>query len=365
MDDDFQPDIEDDFEPDPPKLQGKIEKSEGMLQRVINASLTGPSGFSGPESARAEEALPMAAQIGTDYSFNITPQGRAAGVIPGVKYGATVAATTAGEGLKQGVKQLRGEPFDYGKVAETGLTTAGVEGLFRGANQALFKSQIGKEVVGGAKKTLSDVISRLDDVIESNPGLKVAKYDVIGFLDQVMQKVHPVGAQASALKRMRSHILSKKVPNTLSASEVSNLKNAFSDIAEFRPDRAGVIKNKAADVTAKETSSYLGGLLEGMGEYGGVPVKEAMSGSSRAYKHYPTKKKGIKDVIKNVLIPASVGGAYGFKEKDPVGGLMAAVGTSALGSNTLRNLLYNVLVKSGASKAGRVGISEIIRNRDQ
>lgn len=344
-------------------LERAIKNQGGLKNSAVNFAVGGLPSAMNPTD-RPEDALPAMAQLGTDFAFNATPQTRAIGSVPGVKYGSTVAATTGAEGIRQGAKYLRGEPASIKEIGKTGLETAGIEGLFRGGEQMLFKSQIGKELIRGAKGRLGQAIRKLGEVVDNNPGLQVMRDDVLGFIDHAMEKVIPVGPQASGLRRIRNFVAG--MPEQLGPREISNLEGTVRGVAEFRPERAGTLKNKAADASAKNIGGHLSGMLDSVGEYAGVPVKEASRETHNVLKEYggSQKKKGIGDVIKKGLASSVVGGAVGYKEQDPLAGAMAG-GLTMLGqSEGLRNLLYKLMVKSGASKAGRVGISEIIRQRD-
>lgn len=344
-------------------LQKAINNSGGFRNAAVNMAVGGIPSAVNPTS-RPEDALPMIAQTGTDFAFNATPQSRALGVIPGVKYGATVGATTAAEGIRQGAKALRGEGGSLEEVKKTGLETAAIEGAFRGGEQLMFRSQIGKDLIKGANKRVGQAVGKLGEFVDQNPGLRVMRDDIVGFLDSAIEKVAPVGPQASALRRMRRFITG--LPEELGPQDVQNLKNSFSDIAEFKPEKSGAIKNKAANVAAKQTRGHLKDTLNILGDYADVPISASNKEAQLAQTFYggSQKKKGIGDIIKKGAISSAVGGGVGYNQKDPWTGVGAGLLTMAGQSEGLRNFLYNLIVKSGASKAGRVGISEAIRQND-
>lgn len=345
-------------------LQRAISKQGGLRNSAVNMAIGGFPSAVNP-SVRPEDSLPMIAQAGTDYAFNLTPQGRVAGVIPGMKYGATVGSTTMAEGMRQGAKALRGEEASLGKVGQTALETAGVEGAFRGANQALFKTQIGKELIGGANKRIGEAIGIMAEKAKNNPTLNVMRDDLLGFLENTIKNVAPIGPQATALKKMYKFISGLKPE--LGPQELQNLKNNFGDIAEFRPEKAGQIKNKVANIASKEARGRIGATLGDIGEFTNVPYREANKEASLAQKFYGKSQKsgGINDLIGKAVTSSAIGSAVGYNQRDPMAGLGAGLLTMAGQSKGIRDLLYNTLVKSGVSKAGRVALSETMRNSEK
>ena len=352
-----------------PNAEESIKRATGGLKNAaVNFAVGGLPSMVNP-TARPEETLPGLAQFGTDFAFNLTPQGRAAGAIPGVKYGATVGATTAAEGLRQGAKALRGEGGDLKEVGKTALGTAAIEGLFRGGEKALFKSQIGKDLIGKAKGRLGDSIKELTKVVEQNPGLRVLKSDIVGMLDAITQKMPKVGPKAGQLKALKNTIIND-YPDELDPEYLFNIKNTLGDIATFDPRIKGELKNKAADAAAKESGGNMSTLLGNIGEYGNVPIKEGLQETSRTIKNFGSRKKSMEEIMKDVILtralPAiGVGGATGYSQKDPVAGALGGITTLLAGSNMVKDLGYNLFVKSGASKAGRIGISEMMRKKNQ
>jgi len=349
-----------------PTSESLLNRATGGLKNAgINLAIGGIPSAVNPTS-RPEEALPLIAQAGTDYAFNLSPQGRVMGVIPGVKYGATVGATTLAEGARQGAKSLRGEGGDIGEVGKTALTTAGIEGLFRGGENILFKSQIGKQLVSGAKINLGKQIGRLSEFVDKNPGLKVMRDDLLGYIDSAIQNIPNIGPQSNALKKMRNFVVG--LPEEIAPKELANIENAYGSISQFNPMKAGSIPNKVANVGAKDVRGHVSGLLDTLGEYADVPIKEASKEAHLAQKFYPQGKKSglvdkIGDVAKKSILPFVVGGAYGQKEGNALSGLGAGLLTMAGQSNALRDVLFKGLVKSGASKVSKLGIKRMKKIR--
>lgn len=344
-------------------LQRAIQKQGGLRNSAVNMAVGGLPSAVNPQT-RPEDALPMVAQAGTDYAFNLSPQGRVLGVIPGMKYGATVGATTLAEGARQGAKALRGEGGSLEEIGKTALGTAGIEGLFRGANQALFKSQIGKELISGANKRIGEMVGGMTEKAKSIPNLTVMRDDLLGFLDNALKDVAPIGPQATALKKMRKFISGMK--DQLNPQDLQNLKNNFGDIAEFRPEKAGQIKNKVANIASKEARGRIGATLSDIGDITDIPYRQANKEASLAQKFYGASQKagGIKDIIGKAITSSAIGGTVGYQQKDPMAGLGAGLMSMIGQSKGLRDILYNAVVKSGASKAGRIALSEKVREED-
>ena len=121
-----------------------------MKNSGINFGLAGFPAAVNP-SSRPEDTFPMIAQFGTDSALKASPQGRIASLIPGVPLAATTLATTGAEALRQGTKALRGEGGNIGEIGKTAAITAGTEAFGRTAENFLFRTQIGKQVVGEAQ----------------------------------------------------------------------------------------------------------------------------------------------------------------------------------------------------------------------
>lgn len=344
-------------------VRGEIPKTENLLQSAIknsaiNFALSGIPAAMNPDS-RPEEGLPSVAQFGTDFAFNATPQGRMAAMIPGAKYGATVGAAGIAELMRQGTKGLRGEGVDLGEAGKNTAITAGTELIGRGAENALFRSQIGKDVIDGAQKRLGEGIRRLIAFAESNPGFRVFRDDVIGMIDDATRNVLPVGPQASAMRRLRAAI--GAMPEEIGPQEIANIENTLGGIAQFDPGKG--VKNKGANVAAKESRGRVSGLLDSMAESAGMPdVPLASKEASLAYKVYRPKKLGIADLIaRKVGTMGAVGAVTALATKNPLMGAAASMADLLLESPGVKDFLYKGIVKSGASRTGRVGISEVIK----
>lgn len=344
-------------------LERAIGQQGGAKNAMVNMAVGGLPSAVNPDT-RPEESLPILAQAGTDYAFNLSPQGRVLGVIPGMKYGATVGATTLAEGARQGAKALRGEGGSAEEIGKTAIGTAGIEGLFRGANQAMFKSQIGKGLISGANKRIGEMVGGMTEKAKSIPNLTVMRDDLLGFLDKALQDVAPIGPQASALKKMRKFIAMGK--DQLGPQDLQNLKNNFGDIAEFRPEKAGQIKNKVANITSKEARGRIGATLSDIGDITDIPYRQANKEASLAQKFYGASQKsgGIKDILGKAITSSAIGGTVGYQQKDPMAGLGAGLMSMIGQSKGLRDILYKTIVKSGASKAGRIALSEKVRQED-
>lgn len=348
----------------------EIPNVENLLQGAINEQsrkygIDPLSGMSGGIPAvigganRAEDAVPGIVQTGTDLAFKLPPL-RAAGVIPGVKFGATVGATGLSELGKQGVKSLRGEGFDLSEAGKNTAITAGFEALGRGAEKALFRTQIGKELIGGAKKRLRNALTRLFDVARNNPNIQLAKSEFLSFLRDSYERIpFKIGPQATGMRKV-IRTVENDFPEMLGPKEVSSTENMLGDIASFNPERSGDLKNKVANLSAKESRSYSSDVLDAMGERAGIPeVKYASDEAHLAQKFYSPRKKGLAETIVNKMRPGIFGIGAGLASQNPLVGLGAASADALLQWEPAKNLLYKLIVKSGASKAGRVGGSEV------
>lgn len=344
------------------KMYGDIPNTENFLQNAIknsgiNFAVAGFPSAMNPES-RPEDALPIVAQAGTDFAFNATPQGRIAGLTPGAKYGATVGATGIAEVMRQGAKGMRGEGFDLGEAGKNTAITAGTEALGRGVESAVFRSQIGRDAISGAQKRLGEGIRKLITFAEQNPGFRVFRDDVLGMIDETMTNVLPVGPQASALRRTRSAIAN--MPDEIGPQEIANIENTLGGVANFNPSQQ--VKNKAANLSAKESRGRVSGLLDSMGDSAGIPeVALASKEAHKAYSVYQPKKKGIMDLINRKIGSGILGTATAAVTKNPLIGAGVGFADLILQSPAVQDALYKAFVKSGASKTGRVGVSEVIK----
>jgi len=339
------------------KKFGTVPKTNKLLDSAVNFSVAGIPSAVNPDS-RPEDALPMIAQAGTDSMFNLSPQGRIAGLIPGAKYGSTVGATGIAELMRQGAKAMRGEGFNLKEAGKNTAITAGTELLGRGAENLMFRSQIGREAIGGAKKRLGEGIQKLIGFSEKNPGLRILRDDIIGMIDRTTKKVLLVGPQASAMRRIRAAITN--MPEEIGPQEIANIENTLGGIAEFNPFKD--VKNKAANIAAKESRGKVSGMLDSMAESAGMSeVPLASKEVSKAYNTYKPRKKGIMDLISGKIGAGVLGTAAGALTKNPLIGAGVGIADLLFQSPGIQDALYKGIVKSGASKGGRVGISEVIK----
>ena len=345
------------------KKYGDIPNSENLLQRAINFSVAGLPSAVSPAENRPEDALPMITQFGTDMAMKSTPQGRMASLIPGIPMAATTLATTGAEGIRQGTKALRGEGFNIGEIGKTAAITAGTEAVGRTAENALFRTEIGKSAIKGAKKHLGNALNRLFEVARTNPTISIMKDDLLGMLDSAYQNIpFKIGPQSSGLRKVVSTIRNE-FPDIIGPQEISATENMLGDIASFDPTKAGSMKNKMANIAVKEGRTQTSGLLEDMAQEAGVPeVKTASREAHLTQKKYASKKQGLAEVVSNrVTRPGVIGGVVGKASGNPLMGFGAAGADLLFQSEPIKNFLYNLIVKSGISRGSRVGISEVIR----
>lgn len=335
----------------------------GVKNRSINFAVAGLPSAVSPAENRPEDALPAIAQFGTDSLMDATPEGRIAGLIPGVKLAATVGATTGAEGLRQSTKALRGEKFDVGQIGKTAGMTAATEAIGRTGENLLFRTQIGKDVIGGAQKRLGGELKKLFDAARNNPSLQVAKADLVGYLEHAFEQVpFKIGAKAKGFGKVIDTV-KDTFPEIIGPEEIAHTENMLGDLAEFSAEKSGKLKNKAANVQVKNARSYASGLQDHIATEAGMPgVVTASKEVSAAKKAYQPEKKGIADLIaQKVGGPGALGALVGAVTKNPVYGAVAGAADLALGSEGVRNNLYKYIVKSGASKTGRVGITEYLK----
>ena len=340
-----------------------VPNSENLLQRAISGSVAGIPSAVAPGVNRPEDALPMIAQFGTDFAMKATPQGRIASLTPGVPMATTVGATTGAEGIRQFTKGLRGEKPNYGKMGETALITAGTEGIGRTAETAFFRSEIGKTAIKGAKKRLGQALEKLFEVAKNDPTISIMKDDLVGFLEYISEGIpFKIGPQATGFKNVINTIR-KNFPDTLGPREIAHTENILGDIASFDPTKSGELKNKLANISVKEARSQISGLVDDMGIAAGVPeVKLAGKEAHLAQKKYSSKKQGLAEIVSNrVTRPGVVGGAVGKLSGNPLLGFGVAGADLLMQSEPVKNALYNLIVRSGASRGSRVGISELLR----
>lgn len=348
--------------------QTDIPKSENVLQNAIknagiNFAVAGLPSAVNP-SSRPEDALPPIAQFGTDSALKSTPEGRIASMIPGVKFAATIGATTGAEGVRQGTKYLRGEGFNPSEIAKTAGTTALTEGAGRLGEKALFGTEIGKDVVAGAKKNLGEALGKLFEVAKTNPSIQIAKADLLGFLEHAYDKVpFKIGPQANGLGKVIKTI-SEKFPDMIGPKEISDTENMLGDIANFNAEAGGALKNKAANLATKEARRDVSTTLEHMANQAGVPeVSTASKEAHLAQKFNSPGKPGLaQNIGSKVGMPAAIGALAGGLTHSPAIGGAAALGDILMQHEPIKNFLYNLIIKSGASRAGRVGVNQVIRN---
>lgn len=139
MDDDFVPDAQDDFEPDPPELQNKTLPHENILQRAIKNSRIGPFG-----GTSITAAVPSSGAEGMDFLKVLGRQ------IPGMRGGAInpmtqgpVAIGLNQMGFNKADDAIPGPESQYGKNLESSadigqlavlggeLGTAGAKGIHK------------------------------------------------------------------------------------------------------------------------------------------------------------------------------------------------------------------------------------------
>lgn len=343
-----------------------IPNTENFIQKAINNSnknsridiLSGISGglpaiFGGANNA--EDVVPGMTQFGTDFAMQAFPQGRIASMIPGVKLGTTLGATGLAELGRQGVKGLRGEGINLGEAGKNTAITAGTELAGRGLEKMLFGTQIGKDVISGAKKRLGGAIRTL-----SESGIANTSRDaIVNFIDHQLSNIIPIGSQASSLRKLRNII--SRYPETLTPKQVSSIENVLNGVSQFDAKKAGQIVNKEANIASKSSRKYVSDELDRLGNMAGVDIAGTSKEAHLAQKFNPPSKKGIGSVIGKFSQPGIVGSIAGLATHNPAIGIAAGLGDIIFQQEPIKNFLYNLIVKSGASRTSRVGISDIVK----
>ena len=298
MEDDFIPDgasqTEDDFQPDTPDMQGKIEPHENVLQRVIKNSRIGPIGgtsIAAALPASGQEAMDLAKVAGRTIPGFFGVNTRGGSISPATQGPAGIGMNMAG--IKE-AKPLISEPeTPYGKNMEAaadiapwaamgmGAATSGAKGINRlfskgslpqevetakGSMQDLvklgpekvkgrvsdifneFQNHFGKEIekVNGflhsghfeeALRNTADDLGAVD--VPGSPGYNVAKL-ADSFKDKTRLFTAPeIQAQTKELMKSFDHLTKSKFYNHFTQilskefPELSNLKASYAPVYDI------------------------------------------------------------------------------------------------------------------------------------
>ena len=337
------------------EIGGDIGLSEGNLSPMQRAQTLGIAGV----PAAAAGIYPEDAMSGVKDALPIMGQavGSAIGGFPG-----SIAGTAIGSAAKEGLNSLAGNEFKLGTVAGDTITTAIVEGLFRGTGKVAYgrlekiaKLQAGKGAkLDKMKNTLREISSKSDDFkIDAAPLVA----DMQGGLERI---VDTVGTQGAVIRRFLNKFKSK---NKISADELMQLKGRLGDTTtfDFKTGKLNGDVNELAKAIGAKTKNMLEELAEKATKAG---YKE-LSDFAKVNKSVSSTLRNLgakgADSLGGVAMAGTGGTIAGIMTQNPMIGTLLGGALIEMRNPLVKQALYNALGQSGVGKAVTMAASYAAR----
>lgn len=273
-----------------------------------------------------------------------------------------VGGATAGQGLRQVGKGVRGENVDWSALPKEAAITGAVEGVTRGTGNLIFRRQLGQK----ALSELGTKLAGMKSAMSSNPSLGVASEEVYMPLKQAMEEIAvPHGPQNTIINKWLRFM--EKNPN-LSAKNLIEMEKDLGEVAQFGEFKKGAfvaptIKKPALNQAAKASRSQVSGIVDDLSEKAGQKgFKETSTKISKLLSKYHDIDVTKTGSGAGSRIAAGVGA--GAATGNPIAGILTYLGLKTIQSPEARNLAFKTTqapVAKGVGTGAKAGITEILR----
>lgn len=386
MEDDFIPD--DDFQPDEPEMQGRIEKTGNFLENAIKNSGSFQKGFmntatfGGTEIAGklADKLVPLNPEAENKYRSIVEPKGspiaEGVGSVAGFFAGPGKFAKMAGESVLPATAVKRTLP---GFMART--ASRATEGAVGGASLPGSLEERGNSAKVGAG--LGVALGGISDLIFGRQAGLARKKDVGKNLGKMKQEISSKGGETDPLiisAYLDDILNSNKFETGISRTGIRNVKKVIDKVAsegrnltakelmqiEEQLGRVGIYQNPLTgspmkDVSApglnqgaKESRNIVSNEVETLARDAGV---KGFDSASQEYSNlagrFPDKKPGGIASLMRMAKVGLISGAMGGQNA----GVAGAVVDSVLENPVVKRGIYDLLISNSGKNIGRAGIS--------
>ena len=290
------------------------------------------------------------------------------GLASGFTGAGTIGATSGamvGQGLKQTMKNFRGQKPNYGEVGKEGLVTGAIEGATRGVGGFVFRRQIANE----ALQNLGKQLGQMKESMSKNPSLKAPVHDIYSNMRAAFDSLPEPVQQGSVANKIKHWLKFMSNKSELTAKDLILMETDLGKAAKFGEIEKGAfipateIPNPATNKIAKTGRNEVSNIVDNIAEEGGQKgFKDISSKIAKLLKD--PDKTDVTKATGGVFQRLAAGGAVGTMTQNPLAGLGTYLAMQTLQSPEVRNRAFKALrspVGRAIGQGSKLSLSELTR----